>query len=886
LEKVLRWLRKKNFIWFLENNFRGGFEVSVWYNKLMLKSSARLSVVKNTTSSTEKRLYSSLLGGIIFLAFGILSFTGMNSLIRSTETTLATPLLSASEPTLSISAIPGSVNFGTFVATSTVETKTADLDFTVTTNAPDGFDVGVDVSDCLKHASVSASTCGDISGDKKLPLSSTLNHSPLNPNVEVDLETEVSIANTPGAYQGELEVTVSPNLPAAPTITSVSAGGNSSANSPYYLTIGEGAELTITGTNFSTAYAVYFGDCDETYFWGVGTVMVCNEGYTDIPCEDASIVSDTTITCSLPELGDAPGYGRWTLFVATWGGAVNLMKVVEFKYTAPAIPSTLKIYQRTGSTSVFYKNNSAIGIQVGSASSCQSGSPNSEYMFSEYAYGTGGCYSSQSYIYRAPNSTGGWTNNTYAHGLDGGNVGYINGMFFSTAAKSSSGPVYLTTFTDNFSTVASSSPNIVPLVRGASVDNYSWYRYGMGYTADGKDLYVMPWTTSSNKFVDVLDMSDTNTITKKAEYTISSATDIMVATAFDDLIFLKNSGGQIIEYNKSNNSQTVVSSGHVFHTHPGNSNAITNISLLETRQGIQYYPIESYDSNSTWKTKQIVFIVRTGTNAYTILKSDPALFTTGSLIGNTVYGLNFMPMSAGGRLQDDFYTVISGNVLRFRIIDPSTPKIIYNTTPYTELTSSTNQYIAITYNDYDTEKLYYDDPMSTTTDGSTYRATSAFGFSIGGWSGGAPNFTGEGNVGSGNFSAGGNIKIYQVSEDTYRFTSRVYTTHNGLFSTTSVRAALTSLADLSTALGRPVSHVYVHPVSINSFQKRTARVVANWTNGTLLESDNELLPQADMLGPGLGSRIQANYAWPTDNNPGGLPSATRYMQLEFTFSVK
>ena len=119
-------------------------------------------------------------------------------------------------------------------------------------------------------------------------------------NTVVTFGTKVSPALPSGTYSGQIAITAMANQPAAPTITNVSPSTGAA-----------GTVITITGTNFNTAYKVTVGGVD---------------------CTSATINSNTSISCTVPA-----GTAGATVDVAviTWGGTATAAGTFTYPNPAP-----------------------------------------------------------------------------------------------------------------------------------------------------------------------------------------------------------------------------------------------------------------------------------------------------------------------------------------------------------------------------------------------------------------------------------------------------------------------------------------------------------------------------------------------------------------------
>lgn len=211
----------------------------------------------------------------------------------------------------------------------------APLSIMITTDNPDGYDLGVQFSSdetCLRHLTSASEACSSINTNSKfsqiptvtaealsigeyalkrdsqfaqIPAASdtplnlkSVSETAVNDNTQVSFGARGNMDMRVGKYKTELTITTMMNLPAEPTITSISP-----INGP----LSGGTDVRIIGTNFETAYDV--------------TV-------DGVSCSEIYRIDDNELSCITPE-GTAAGIVD--LAVETWGGTAT----IDFKYLEP-----------------------------------------------------------------------------------------------------------------------------------------------------------------------------------------------------------------------------------------------------------------------------------------------------------------------------------------------------------------------------------------------------------------------------------------------------------------------------------------------------------------------------------------------------------------------
>ena len=108
-----------------------------------------------------------------------------------------------------------------------------------------------------------------------------------------------------GNYSTTVVYTITAELPDTPTITSVTPDS-------YQLESGAGGQITIEGTNLSSAYSVYLTNAS---------------GDTVGDCTNLNVVGDTQLTCTIPTTGISAG--DYTIHVVTQGGEASIAFTYE-----------------------------------------------------------------------------------------------------------------------------------------------------------------------------------------------------------------------------------------------------------------------------------------------------------------------------------------------------------------------------------------------------------------------------------------------------------------------------------------------------------------------------------------------------------------------------
>ncbi len=115
-----------------------------------------------------------------------------------------------------------------------------------------------------------------------------------------------------GNYSATVVYTITAELPDTPTITSVTPDS-------YQLESGASGQITIEGTNLSSAYSVYLTNAS---------------GDTVGDCTNLNVVGDTQLTCTIPTTGISAG--DYTIHVVTQGGEAT----IGFSYVEPVLTNT------------------------------------------------------------------------------------------------------------------------------------------------------------------------------------------------------------------------------------------------------------------------------------------------------------------------------------------------------------------------------------------------------------------------------------------------------------------------------------------------------------------------------------------------------------------
>ena len=147
-----------------------------------------------------------------------------------------------------------------------------------------------------------------------------------------------------GNYSTTVVYTITAELPDTPTITSVTPDS-------YQLESGASGQITIEGTNLSSAYSVYLTNAS---------------GDTVGDCTNLNVVDDTQLTCTIPTTGISAG--DYTIYVVTQGGEDTTGFTYEEKQPSSV---TVDYAGDVGKVTVDYDENMIPVIYTGSTSSAQ-----------------------------------------------------------------------------------------------------------------------------------------------------------------------------------------------------------------------------------------------------------------------------------------------------------------------------------------------------------------------------------------------------------------------------------------------------------------------------------------------------------------------------------